>query len=191
MQKKPTGDDRRAKIIELLKNSTAPLSGNNLAKTLGVSRQVIVTDMALLRAEHNEILSTAQGYLIEKNEETAGVTRIYKVKHTDEQTGEELLSIVELGGDVLDVFVEHKVYGTISAPLNVSSKRDVENFLADLKSGVSSPLKNITDGYHYHTVKARNTKILDEIEKMLKEKGFLIETRESAEKYEAKDYRKI
>ena len=188
-RKKLTGESRRAEILKILKQSDEAVSGSKLAKEMGVSRQVIVTDMALLRAERNDIISTNSGYVISgKDEEPKGERRIFKVSHTDEQIESELSAIVDLGGTVLDVFIEHKVYGTISAPLNISSKRDIQNFLADLKSGVSTPLKNITGNYHYHTIEAKSEQVLEEIASSLKNMGFLIEVRESTQTYQAKDY---
>jgi len=188
-RKKLTGESRRAEILKILKQSDEAVSGSKLAKEMGVSRQVIVTDMALLRAERNDIISTNSGYVISgKDEEPKGERRIFKVSHTDEQIESELSAIVDLGGTVLDVFIEHKVYGTISAPLNISSKRDIQNFLADLKSGVSTPLKNITGNYHYHTIEAKSEQVLEEIAASLKNMGFLIEVRESTQTYQAKDY---
>ncbi len=188
-RKKLTGENRRAEILKILKQSDEAVSGSKLAKELGVSRQVIVTDMALLRAERNDIIATNSGYLIsEKKESPRGIRRVFKVSHDDGQIEGELSAIVDLGGTVLDVFIEHKVYGTISAPLNISSKRDIQNFLADLKSGVSTPLKNITGNYHYHTIEAKNEQVIEEIASILKKMGFLIEVRESAQTYLAKDY---
>lgn len=87
-----------------------------------------------------------------------------------------------------DVYVDHRIYGTIRKPLDITSKRDVEHFMTDMLSGVSTPLKNITDGYHYHTVEARSESILDEIEKMLQNKGYLIESLDTAVIYEPKSY---
>ncbi|MBQ9908814.1 MAG: transcription repressor NadR [Treponema sp.] len=188
-QKKLIGEERRSEILKLLSQSGQALSGSKLAKMLGVSRQVIVTDMALLRAERNDIIATNSGYVISgKTEAARGERRVFKVSHTDEQLESELSAIVDLGGTVLDVFIEHKVYGTISAPLNISSKRDIQNFIADLKSGVSTPLKNITNNFHYHTIEAKNSKVLDEIADSLQKKGFLIEVCNSVETYRAKDY---
>lgn len=188
-KKRVAGDERRTKILRILNGSDGPVTGSMLAKTLGVSRQVIVTDMALLRAERNDILSTNSGYVVSaKVDSQKGERRIFKVCHTDEQLESELSAIVDLGGTVLDVFVEHKVYGTISAPLNISSKRDIQNFLSDLKSGVSTPLKNITNNFHYHTIEAKNAQVLDEIAGALDRMGYLIDVRDSAQTYEAKDY---
>ena len=183
-----SGNERRNRIIEMLRTTATPLSGSQLANLLGVSRQVIVTDIALLKTSHPDLISTNSGYILMQASSTR---RIYKMRHTDEQTEEELTGIVDLGGAILDVFVEHKVYGTIRVPLSISSKRDVQNFLRDMKSGVSTPLKNITQGYHYHTVEARSGAILEEIEAMLRQKGFLIETRNDTVIYSPKSYDEI
>lgn len=186
-----TGEERRNKILALLAAAPAPLSGSALSRELGVSRQVIVTDIALLRASRSDIIATSSGYLLSKPAESAGspcARRIFKVNHTDEQVEEEQTCIVDLGGAVIDVYIDHKVYGTISAPMNIRSRRDVQHFLDDLKSSVSTPLKNITHGYHYHTVEAASEQILDEIEAALREKGFLLETTREKPIYRAKVY---
>ncbi len=180
-----SGNERREKIMELLKSAEAPLSGSTLAGMLGVSRQVIVTDIALLRKEYPDLLATNSGYLLMRSDARR---RIYKVCHDDGQTEEELNGIVDLGGVVLDVFIEHRIYGTMRAPLSISTRRDVKNFLKDMESGVSSPLKNITHGYHYHTVEAKSEDILDEIGDMLQEKGFLISVQSDSVVYSPKSY---
>ena len=181
------GEARRSEILEILINAKEPVSGSELSRRLGVSRQVIVTDIALLRANHPDLIATSAGYVMIKS---SSICRIFKVNHTDEQTEDELNIMVELGGTVVDVYVEHKVYGTISAPLNIKCRRDVENFINDLKSGVSTPLKNITKGYHYHTVEARSTEILDEIQHKLEERKYLIEAVDFKSVYQAKNYSK-
>ena len=187
---KLTGEERRNKILSLLADSAAPLSGSALASELGVSRQVIVTDIALLRATRTDIIATNAGYLLmNKSATTASlVRRIYKVNHSDEQIEDELTCITDRGGTVIDAYIDHKVYGTLSVPMNIKSRRDVQHFIADLKSGVSIPLSNLTHGYHYHTVEAPNMQILDEIEAALREKNFLIETVQEKSAYSAKTY---
>ena len=102
------------------------------------------------------------------------ITRVFKVSHTDAQTEDELYSIVDLGGTVVNVMVNHRVYGHMEAPLGISSRLKVKAFIDDIKNGKSSPLKNITSNYHYHTVEADSEKTLDLIEKTLEEKGYLI-----------------
>ncbi len=178
-------EERRNRILEIIEASSEPLSGSCLADMLGVSRQAVVTDIAILKSRHPNIMSTSRGYLMLRADKCR---RVFKVMHTDEQTGDELMGIIELGGRVTDVYVEHKVYGTIRKPLDICSKRDVDHFLEDLRSGVSTPLKNITNGYHFHTIEAKSEAVLDEIEASLKKKGYLIESRESVIMYEPKNY---
>ena len=98
-----------------------------------------------------------------------------KVCHTDDQAEEELSTIVDLGGVVLDVMVNHRTYGKVTAPLNIKSRRDVRKFVEDLKESKSSLLSNTTSGYHFHTIEAESEDILDEIEEALKEKHFLVD----------------
>ena len=148
------------------------MTGKSLAAAYDVSRQVIVQDIALIRAAGHDIMSTNRGYIIN---EPVTVSRVFKVKHTDEQVEEELNSIVDLGGCVRNVMVNHRVYGRMEAELNISSRRKAADFIRDLKSGKSSPLKNITSGYHYHTVEADSEETLGMIGEMLEEKGFLVE----------------
>ncbi len=167
-----TGTERRDKILEEIRCSDTPVSGGALAKTCAVSRQVIVQDIALIRAAGYDILSTHRGYVLNAPHT---VNRTFKVRHTDERMEEELCSIVDLGGCVVNVMVNHRVYGQMKAGLGIHSRRNVMEFLQDIQNGKSSPLKNITSDYHYHTVEADSENTLDIIEKMLREKGFLIE----------------
>jgi len=76
---------------------------------------------------------------------------------------------------VVDVMVNHRIYGRMTAPLSIRSRRDVQNFISSLHSGKSIPLMNITSGYHFHRIAADQEIILDEIEAMLRERGFLAE----------------
>ena len=166
------GKTRRQEIISLLQQTTQPLSGSALAKQLGVSRQVIVQDIALLRTEHS-ILATAQGYLLYVAP-GRGHQRAFLVKHDYEEISDELTSIVALGGRVLDVIVEHDVYGQLQADLNLTTIRDVEHFCHRLQHSSSGPLFPISAGIHLHTVEAESESILNQIEIKLREKGYLI-----------------
>lgn len=164
------GAERRKKILELLHQNDVPMSGTTLAGLVGVSRQVIVQDIALLRANDYDILSTNQGYVLS---ESALCTRIFKVLHTDEEVEEELSLFVDCGGHVEDVFVYHKIYNMLKAPMNIHSRLDIRRFMDNLSSGKSSLLKNVTSGYHYHTITAASEDILDYIQKQLDKRGFL------------------
>ena len=166
------GTERRARILELLRETKSPLSGSMLAKQLGVSRQIIVQDMALLRARTDlEILSTYQGYVL--NEPNEPCRRVFKVRHSEDRTEEELQEIVDLGGLVEDVFVYHSVYGVVKGQLMLASRKDIRGFMERLKASRSAPLMQITDDYHYHTVSAADEQTLDQIQARLAEQGFL------------------
>ena len=167
-----TGSDRRQEILKNIKESDRPVSGSKLAKDYEVSRQVIVQDIALLRASGYDIISTNRGYVLEGQ---MCAERVFKVRHTDAQLETELCTIIDLGGQVKNVMVNHKVYGHIEAELGITSRRKVKEFLADIKSGKSTPLKNITSDYHYHTVTADSEETLDLIEDELRKLGFLVE----------------
>ncbi len=164
------GEERRMMIYQTLKSSGKPVSGKTFATQFCVSRQVIVQDVALLRAQGNEIVSTNTGYLLSEHFQAS---RVFKEHHTNEDVETELNLIVDLGGIVRDVFVSHKVYGVIHADLNIRSRADVQAYLEDIRSGKSQPLMNLTSGYHYHTVLAENEIILDVIQEKLMGLGFL------------------
>lgn len=168
------GQKRRDKIIELLVNAKEPISGNDLAKKLGVSRQVIVQDIALLRAVNKNILSTTKGYLIYQQEEQK-VNRCFLVKHGNEEIEDELCTIVDNGGKVLNVIVDHDLYGQIAVDLIIKNRQDVYDFVKKVRLKNTVPLKELTDGVHLHTVEADSEEILDKIEKALREKKYLLD----------------
>ena len=168
------GNDRRKALVELLLSEDKAMSGGMLARRLEVSRQVIVQDIALLKAEGYDILSTHYGYVMQK---TPLASRTFKVKHTSAQTEEELSLIVSLGGNVENVFVWHKVYGKIEAKLNIFSPLHVKQFREGVRTGTSVELMHITGGYHYHTVLAESEEVLNRIEGALEECAFLVPER--------------
>lgn len=169
------GDERRHKILEILHNGEGPVSGTELARKLGISRQVIVQDIALLRATDKNILSTNKGYvLFDVRKDVGRKKRAYKVKHTDEEILDELYTIVDFGGKVRDVVVEHGIYGQISAELIINSRADAEAFVKKVEKYKTKPLNNLTHGIHFHTVEADTEEILDNIEEKLTEKGYCL-----------------
>ena len=171
------GAERRNRIMELLREHKEPMSGSALARELGVSRQIIVQDMALLRSRGDlEILSTYQGYVLHMPEEPC--RRVFKVRHSAARTEEELQEIVDLGGRVEDVFVYHSVYGVVRGQLQIASRKDIGAFMLRLRQSSSAPLMQITDDYHYHTVSADDERTLDQIQARLKELGFLAPLRD-------------
>jgi len=164
------GNERRKQIIEILKNSDRPVPGTELAGLLDVSRQIIVQDMALLRANGAEITSTHKGYVLTS---TDGTSRVFKVIHTEDQVEEELNLYVDFGGKVEDVFVYHKIHGVIRVDLNIRSRMDVKRYMEDISTGKSTQLMKLTSNYHYHTITADTEEILDMIQQELSERGFL------------------
>lgn len=162
-------------MLEILANAGQPVSGTALAKTFAVSRQVIVQDIALLRAQKREIVSTCRGYMM-----GSGIScqRIFKVKHSDDEMEEELNLYVDFGGMVVDEFVYHKIYNVIRVEMGLKSRRDVKEYIEKLKSGISKSLKDVTSGFHYHTVTAESDEILDQIQEELQNRGFLAELRD-------------
>jgi len=164
-------NERRQAIITTLMSEDGPVSGSALAQQLHASRQIIVQDITVLRAAGYDIISTHQGYIVKS---TPLIERVFKVRHTSEQTREELSKIVALGGTVVDVFVWHKVYGKIEAKLNIFSEHGIDKYIEGIESGKSTELMNITSGYHYHTVRAESVDALDRIEAMLEAEGYIV-----------------
>lgn len=168
------GKHRREKLIALLQQADVPVSGTDLAKHLGVSRQVIVQDIALLRAVDKNILSTNKGYVLHVPEQgNDSVKRSFAVSHNKAQIQDELYTMVDYGGKVLDVVVEHDIYGQITVDLILCNRLDVDEFIERVECSKSLPLNVLTDGVHWHTVEAVSEKVLDKIEEKLKEKGYL------------------
>ena len=168
------GKERRERLITLLQEAAVPVSGTDLAKELGVSRQVIVQDIALLRAINKNILSTNKGYILYVPEkENHRVKRSFAVTHSKNQIRDELYTIVDCGGKVLDVVVEHDIYGQIMVDLLLCNRLDVDDFVERIENSKSRPLKVLTDGEHWHTVEADSEKVLDKIENCLRENGYL------------------
>ncbi len=167
------GDSRRDKIIAMLNQAPEPLSGAALAKQLKVSRQVIVQDIALLRAYDKNILSTNKGYILYQPETKAVYKRTVSVMHTDGQMQDELYTIVDCGAHVLDVVVEHEVYGQITADLFLRSRTDVDEFIEKIAKSKAQPLKTLTNGAHFHTVEADSEDVLARVERQLDARGYL------------------
>ena len=170
-----TGKERRDYILTELMESDTPISASNFAKRLQVSRQVIVNDVALLRANNHVIEATNKGYIIRQS---AMVERVLKMQHTDADIEKELNTIVDLGGYVKDIFVYHKAYHIVRAPLNIASRLDVKKYLDNLKCGKSISLMAVTSGYHYHTICAETDERLDEIQDALSKLGYLAKLQE-------------
>ncbi len=162
--------ERRIAIANFLLSENRAVSGSELSEKFGVSRQIIVQDITVLKGSGYDILSTHNGYIMQQSPLKE---RVFKLHHTTEQTENELNLIVDLGGTVVDVFVWHKVYGKLGASLNIFSRLHVKQFIEGVRSGKSTELMNITGGYHYHTVRAESEETLDRIGKALDERGYI------------------
>ena len=171
-----TGEERRKELINVLANSKKAISGTDLARQFEVSRQVIVQDIALLRATNKNILSTNKGYvLFREDEKDKKAKRIIRVQHSDSDIFKEFQCIVDYGARVLDVVVEHDIYGQISVDLLIQSRQDALNFVDQLKHSQAKSLNALTNGIHYHTIEADSEQILDQAMAALAEAGILVE----------------
>lgn len=165
-------DKRREQIIERLKNTSEPVVARTLAKEFDVSRQVIVGDIALLRASGEEIHSTPKGYIMREPQQDGHTVQLVCI-HSPQDTKEELYTVVDNGGEVLDVLVEHPVYGVMRGELNISNRVEVDEFIGKIENYDTSLLSALTEGIHTHTISAKSQTLLDKIEQELKTKGFL------------------
>lgn len=166
-----TSQTRRGVILERLQTAGGPLSAAALAGELGVSRQVIVGDVALLRAGGTDIQATPRGYVL--GAEQTGVTAVLACVHDAGRMGSELNAIVDQGAEVVDVIVEHPVYGQLTGQLRLRSRYDVAQFLTRAEG--AAPLSALTDGIHLHTVRCPDEAALRRVEAVLRAEGVLLE----------------
>lgn len=163
---------RRQEILSLLGNSDNAIPANTLKDRFNVSRQVIVQDVAILKANGYDIISTNRGYFLNSKPQAV---RVFKCRHTFEELVDEGYLIIDEGAKIDDVFVNHRIYGRITARLGLKNRMHVDELYRSLFSGASKPLMSVTDGYHYHTVTADSEEVLDRVENLLRGKGYLIE----------------
>jgi transcriptional regulator of NAD metabolism len=164
--------ERRERILNILLATNEPKKGQELGQEMGVTRQVIVKDIAILRAEGNNIIATPDGYMIPLAQVNK-VRRIIAVCHNGEQIEDELSTIVKYGATVEDVIVEHPLYGEMRGMLMVKTLKDVEHFVESFYKDKAQPLSRLTDGVHMHTVVADSQEVIDNLIRELGEKGYL------------------
>jgi transcriptional regulator of NAD metabolism len=167
--------ERREKIVEVISERGEPVSGSYLARILNVSRQVIVQDIAVLRAGGRGIIATPQGYMVQNIFSGRYSRKVIACIHSSDEVEDELKTIIAMGGKVIDVMVEHPLYGEIKGMLMLSSIYDADMFIRKMKESVSEPLLVLTKGVHLHTIEAEGEDRLSIIEKELKRKGYLID----------------
>lgn len=164
--------ERRSEIIKLMIKENRALKGTFLASRYGVTRQIIVKDIAILRAEGNNIIATPEGYILGKEDNR--LKSIIAVTHTEDRMEEELETIVKYGGIVEDVIVEHSLYGEIRGMLMIKNLNDLQKFMNRYKENKVKPLSLLTDGVHLHTISADSEENMKDIIRELETKGFVI-----------------
>lgn len=163
--------ERRAAILRLLADTDGPLSATALARRFAVSRQIVVGDIALLRAGGTRIAATPRGYLL-PGEET-GVLRTVACLHPARDMERELLIMVDNGCRVLNVVVEHPVYGQLEGQLQLASRYDVAQFVSKVEGQGAKPLSDLTDGVHLHTLCCPDEACCRRVLAGLEREGFL------------------
>ena len=168
-------DERRRAIAEIVRASDSPISASALAERFSVSRQIIVGDIALLRSAGEEITATPRGYVTPKK--ARGVIRRIAVKHTPQEMETELNAVVDQGCTVVDVIVEHPVYGQLTGPLQISNRYEVRQFIERCEN--AEPLSRLTDGIHLHTLLCPDAAAFERTKTALRALGMLLEENEN------------
>ena len=166
--------ERRTKISHLLAGADKPVSATVLAAQCGVSRQIIVGDVALLRAGGADIAATPRGYVLPRD--SAALLRTVACVHDREGMARELEIMVDQGCQVVDVVVEHPVYGQLTGLLGVRSRYDVQEFLTRVEAHGARPLSDLTGGIHLHTIRCPDEKTFQRVERSLQNENILLKT---------------
>lgn len=164
--------DRRDAIVKLLIDENRAIKGTEIAKKFSVTRQIIVKDIAIIRASGSNIIATPDGYIYSKG--NSKEKAIIAVKHKQNETINELEIVVKYGGIIEDVIIEHPVYGEIRGNLMIKNLNDLNKFEAKFKNDDVLPLSNLTQGIHLHTIAADTREDIEDIKFELRECGFLL-----------------
>ncbi len=168
-----TSEERRESIVRMLRQSQNPVTGSHLSQVYGVTRQVIVSDIAILRARGETIMATPRGYVC-VDEARDRVRRTIASRHSraGDEIRDELYTIVDNGGTIVDVTVEHPLYGDLTGSLQIRSRHDVDQFITKLQQSQAEPLLVLTEGFHIHTIEAPDEAALTRIIGALRGRGF-------------------
>ena len=164
---------RRQAILELLRRSESPVSAGTLAERFSVSRQIIVGDVALLRAAGAAITATPRGYVIQSA--PGGLLRQVACRHDAAGMGPELRAMVDNGCTVLDVIVDHPIYGQLTGSLQLASRYDVSQFLDRCSRSDARPLSDLTGGIHLHTLSCPDEAAYERVRVELRRLDVLVE----------------
>lgn len=165
------GTQRRQAITQALTQATAPLSATALSKEFSVSRQVIVGDVAILRAGGADISATPRGYVLGTPQ--SGVVQQVACIHDAHHLEEELTAIVQAGGEIVDVIVEHAVYGQLTGGLHIRSLQDIQDFMEKYTHQEVRPLSDLTGGIHLHTIHCPDVQTMQRVMSALSKHSFL------------------
>ena len=170
-----TTEERRREITNILISIDKPIKGTELANRFDVSRQVIVQDIALLRAEGFDVIATPQGYIVPKYNNNKILKTIVSKHFSIDEVEDELGTMVDYGAKIVDVIVEHPIYGEMRGILDIGYKDEVNEFLKEVKNGNAEFLSTLTDGIHIHTIEVPNEESFIKLKKVLLEKGYLVD----------------
>lgn len=167
---------RRKKIAEVLKSETLPVSATDLAKMFEVTRQTIVGDIALLRASGLDILATPSGYILTSHKTPGSmIQRTLACNHGPDNLEKEIYTIVDNGGEILDVIVEHPLYGQLTGRLDILSRYDARRFVENVHKQNAPLLSRLTEGIHLHTIRCKDEQTYQRILNALRHQGILLE----------------
>lgn len=168
-------EERRCRLLEILQEKDEYLNAAGLAAQLGVSRQIIVSDVAILRERGHEIISTPRGYLLD-DRTGWGYVGVVACRHGAEGVQQEFYLVVDNGGTVVDLVVEHPIYGQLSARLDIRSRFDADLFIDRCREQQASLLSSLTDGYHLHHIGVQRREDFLRIRQALGNAGLLADT---------------
>ena len=164
--------ERRQHIARRLDGAQGPVNATTLARECSVSRQIIVGDIALLRAGGLDIAATPRGYMVQRS--PAGLVRRVAVRHDGQAMEAELNAMVDQGCTVLDVIVEHPIYGQLTGPLQLSNRYQVGQFIQRCRDQAAAPLSLLTEGIHLHTISCPDQAAYERVCRALEELGVLL-----------------
>lgn len=163
---------RRKEIISHIAKIHRPIKGVELANIFGVTRQVIVKDIAIIRAAGVNIIATPEGYMITKEE--SRYKKVLALAHKEEEMVSELEIVIKFGGIIEDVIIEHPIYGEIKANLMIRNLNDLDNFIDLYKKNKAKPLSALTEGIHLHTISTDNEQDMQLIIENLEKAGYIL-----------------